>query len=45
VLVKKYSLDLIDTFKKDELDEKTRQDWIHISHMVDIIKIDEIMTK
>jgi hypothetical protein len=33
-------MELIEAFKKDELDEKTRPDWIHISHMIDIVKID-----
>lgn len=31
--------------KKDELDEKNRTEWIHLSHLLDILALDKLMTQ
>ena len=31
--------------KKEELDEKSRPEWIHLCHLLDTVRLDSLMTK
>ena len=31
--------------KKDETDEKNRPEWNHLNHLMDVVRLDELMTK
>lgn len=44
-LVKVYCEGVIAGLKKDELDEKSRPEWNHINHLIDVVRIDQLMTK
>ena len=36
---------IIGGMKKDELDEKSRPEWNHINHLLDVLRLDTLMTK
>jgi hypothetical protein len=44
-LVRAYCEGVMAALKKDELDEKSRPEWIHLSHLLDAVKLDSLMTK
>jgi len=44
-LVKVYCDAVLALLKKDELDEKNRPEWIHINHLLDVVHLDQVMTK
>lgn len=44
-LLKVYSESAMAAIKKDELDEKNRTEWIHLSHLLDILALDKLMTQ
>lgn len=33
------------SIKKEELDEKSRPEWIHLNHLLDAVKLDSLLTK
>jgi hypothetical protein len=44
-LVRAYCEGVIASIKKDELDEKSRPEWIHLNHLLDAVKLDSLLTK
>lgn len=44
-LVKAYCEGVLALIKKDEFDEKSRPEWIHLNHLLDVVKIDSLLTK
>lgn len=44
-LVRAYCEGVIAAMKKEELDEKSRPEWIHINHLLDAVKLDSLLTK
>jgi hypothetical protein len=44
-LVKAYCEGVAATVKKEELDEKNRPEWIHMNHLLDVVRLDALMTK
>lgn len=44
-LVRAYCEGVIASIKKEELDEKSRPEWIHLNHLMDVVKIDSLLTK
>jgi hypothetical protein len=45
VLVRGYGEGMVAALKKEELDEKSRADWNHLNHLIDVVKIETLMTK
>lgn len=44
-LVRAYCEVVIGSIKKEELDEKSRPEWIHLNHLLDAVKLDSLLTK
>lgn len=44
-LVKSYAELKSDQLKKEGVDEKVRQEWIHLSHVIDVGAIQKLMTQ
>lgn len=44
-LVKAYCEVVLALLKKEELDEKNRPEWIQINHLLDVVRLDDVMTK
>jgi hypothetical protein len=44
-LVKAYCEVVLALLKKEELDEKNRPEWIQINHLLDVVNLDQVMTK
>ena len=44
-LINDYAVMKYEILRKESLDEKHRQDWIHLSHLLDVSIIDKLMTQ
>lgn len=45
VLVRGYCEGTAAMIKKEELDEKNRPEWNHLNHLMDVVRLDTLMTK
>jgi hypothetical protein len=44
-LVRAYCESVMVVLKKEELEEKSRQEWIQLNHLIDAVRIEELLTK
>lgn len=44
-LVKAYCEATLGALKKEELEERNRQEWNHLNHLMDVVRLDKLMTK
>lgn len=44
-LAKSYAEGVIAGLKKEEGDERSRPEWIHLNHLLDVVRLDKLMTK
>ena len=44
-LAKAYAEGVIASLKKEENDERSRPEWLHLNHLLDVVRLDKLMTK
>lgn len=44
-LVRTYCEGTLAALKKEEAEERNRQEWNHLNHLMDVVRLDQLMTK